>query len=104
MKTLLSLIFLLALIFPSIVYADQFVNGYVRRDGTYVAPHIRSSPNNTVIDNHSLSGNRNPYNGNIGSNRYEHDTTSPYNTGPDNKGGSGHGSDGFNRQNTMWDD
>jgi len=32
---------------------DVQVKGYYRKDGTYVAPHVRSSPNNTVTDNYS---------------------------------------------------
>lgn len=63
MKILSSLILLSALMLPSIASADQYVNGYYRRDGTYVQPYVRSSPNNTVRDNYSFEGNRNPYNG-----------------------------------------
>lgn len=37
--------------------ADQTVRGYVRKDGTYVAPHMRSSPNQHRFDNYSSSGN-----------------------------------------------
>lgn len=29
------------------------VKPYVRSDGTYVAPHIRTMPNNTTVDNYS---------------------------------------------------
>lgn len=43
--------------------ADQFVNGYVRKDGTYVQPHWRSNSNSTKADNYSTSGNTNPYTG-----------------------------------------
>jgi hypothetical protein len=32
---------------------DVYVKGYTRKDGTYVAPHVRSSPNSTVLDNYS---------------------------------------------------
>lgn len=46
--------------------ADEYVNGYVRKDGTYVAPHVRSSPNNTQLDNYSTKGNVNPYTGQRG--------------------------------------
>lgn len=37
------------------------VKGYYRKDGTYVAPHYRSSPNGTKADNYSTKGNVNPY-------------------------------------------
>lgn len=32
--------------------ADQYVNGYVKSNGTYVSPYIRSSPNSTTADNY----------------------------------------------------
>ena len=55
--------------------AQTYVSPYVRSDGTYVQGHVRSSPNNTRIDNYGTSGNVNPYTGKIGSqNPY-----SPYN-------------------------
>lgn len=36
-------------------------NGYIRKNGTSVAPYQRTSPNHTNRDNFSTSGNRNPY-------------------------------------------
>jgi hypothetical protein len=42
------------------------VNGYVKQDGTYVAPHMRSAPNDTKLDNWSHKGNVNPYTGEVG--------------------------------------
>jgi hypothetical protein len=46
--------------------ADVKVKGYTRKDGTYVAPHTRSSPNKTKNDNYSTRGNINPYTGQAG--------------------------------------
>lgn len=46
--------------------ADQFVNGYIKKDGTYVAPYVRSTPNNSQYDNYSTQGNVNPYTGQRG--------------------------------------
>jgi len=46
--------------------AAKHVNGYVKRDGTYVAPHHRSDKNNTQKDNYSSKPNVNPYNGKRG--------------------------------------
>lgn len=67
------------------------VNGYIKKDGTYVAPHFRSSSNGTVTDNYSFQGNSNPYNGSAGSNRYRSDLTSPYFNGtPPSSGRYGH--------------
>lgn len=47
------------------------VKGYFKKDGTYVAPHVRSSPNSTPTDNYSTKGNFNPYTG-------ENGTVDPY--------------------------
>ena len=43
------------------------VKGYVRSDGTFVQPHMRSTPNSTRFDNYSTQGNSNPYTGKTGS-------------------------------------
>lgn len=51
--------------------AQVKVRGYTKADGTYVAPHYRSSPNSTTLDNYSTRGNVNPYTGEVG-------TKSPY--------------------------
>lgn len=42
------------------------VNGYYRSNGTYVAPHYRSSRDGYHNNNWSVEGNVNPYNGNRG--------------------------------------
>jgi len=62
----------------SLFAKDVYVNGYTRSNGTYVAPHYRSSPNNTVTDNYTYTGNTNPYTGQTGTNHYRHDSSSPY--------------------------
>lgn len=82
MRKMLTLVMGLAIGLASLgLSADQWVNGYSRSDGTYVQGHYRSSPNSTVTDNFSFKGNRNPYTGEIGSNRYESNPTSPYYNG-----------------------
>lgn len=43
----------LGLLTTSAFAGDVYVNGYYRKDGTYVAPHVRSAPNGTVTDNYS---------------------------------------------------
>lgn len=61
--------------------ADEYVNGYTRKDGTYVAPHMRSSPNNQQWDNYSTKGNINPYTGQKGAeqdNIYSAPKPTPY--------------------------
>lgn len=57
--------------------AQVHVRGYTRRDGTYVAPHYRSSPNHTTADNYSTRGNVNPYTGEPGT-RDPEPTSRPY--------------------------
>ena len=74
----------------SAAFADQYVHGYTRSNGTVVQPYHRSSPNNTVTDNFSYKGNVNPHTGAVGTNRYIHDRTSPYYQAPDSHGRVGH--------------
>lgn len=52
---------LVALALAASAVGQVRVRGYVRKDGTYVAPHYRSSPNDTKADNYSALGNYNPY-------------------------------------------
>jgi len=80
MRLLLLAIALLG--FTASAYADQYVNGYTRQNGTYVAPHYRSSPDSSTMNNWSTQGNVNPYTGAVG-------TRNPYNSGSHNTfGGS----------------
>ena len=59
--------------------AQVRVEGYTKKDGTYVAPHYRSSPNSTTLDNYSTKGNVNPYTGKVGTkDPYGTSTTSTY--------------------------
>jgi hypothetical protein len=39
------------------------VRGYVRKDGTYVAPHQRTSPDHNPYNNYNFPGNYNPNSG-----------------------------------------
>ena len=66
-KIILSIIAILILITSS--FADTYVRGYYKSNGTYVQPHYRSSPNSTTSDNWSTYGNTNPYTGERGTNR-----------------------------------
>jgi hypothetical protein len=76
MKTLLIIV--TAFLSASAI-ADTTVRGYVRSDGTYVAPHVRSSPNSNRYDNYSSQGNANPYTGQQGSQRNELSDMPTYN-------------------------
>ena len=68
-KTLFLLIFLM---FNQVAHASKHVKGYVKKDGTYVAPHQRSDPNRTQRDNYSSKPNINPYNGKKGTKEPDH--------------------------------
>lgn len=67
MKLLLSTFLMLSFFFgASTAFADVYVKGYIKKDGTYVAPHYRSNPNSSQYDNWSTKGNVNPYTGKKG--------------------------------------
>lgn len=46
--------------------SDVFVNGYYKKNGTYVQPHFKTAPNSSMFDNYSTKGNFNPYTGKPG--------------------------------------
>lgn len=46
--------------------ADEYVRGYFRSNGTYVAPHYRSNPDGNFYNNWSTYPNVNPYTGQTG--------------------------------------
>jgi len=78
MKKIFAIIATLAL-FATLCYAgDVSVKGYYRKDGTYVAPYHRSSPDTTVRNNYDYKGNTNPYTGETGDNYYRNNPTSEY--------------------------
>lgn len=68
MQNSLFKIFFISTIFfyQAIAFSDVHVKGYYKKNGTYVAPHYRSSPNQTTSDNWSTKGNTNPYTGKQG--------------------------------------
>lgn len=47
------------------VQASVSVKGYFRKNGTYVQPHMRSSPDSNPYNNWSYPGNTNPYTGKV---------------------------------------
>jgi hypothetical protein len=75
-------------------FADNYVNGYYRKNGTYVEPHYKSDPNTSKFDNFSTRGNTNPYTGRSGS-------VDPYKTDNSNNYGSSYGSS-QRRQKRGW--
>jgi hypothetical protein len=52
--------------------ADTWVNGYVKRDGTYVSGHYRQDSNTTNHDNYSTQQNTNPYTGTDGTRAHDY--------------------------------
>lgn len=64
--TRLSIAFAVFLAGVGAASAQVSVNGYYNSQGTYVAPHTRSAPNNSYNDNWSVRGNSNPYSGSYG--------------------------------------
>jgi hypothetical protein len=68
MKKTIAMLLTVVLVFVMLLpcFASTYVKGYYRSNGTYVAPHYRSSPNSTKLDNWSTKGNYNPYTGKTG--------------------------------------
>ncbi len=46
--------------------AQVRVDGYFKKDGTYVQPHYRSAPDGDPTNNYSTKGNVNPFTGKAG--------------------------------------
>ena len=67
----MKLIALALLVASMPAVAQTMVDGYIRKDGTYVAPHIRSEPNQQRFDNYNAQGNVNPYSGQRGHQPHE---------------------------------
>lgn len=82
----MRVILVAALLASTATYAaGTRVDGYIRQDGTYVAPHYRSTPDSSRMNNYGTQGNYNPYTGQTGSvNPYTqpYPTPSPYNVQP----------------------
>jgi hypothetical protein len=57
--------------------ADEFVKGYTRKDGTFVQPHVRSSPDNSYNNNWSVQPNVNPYTGQSGTRQPTYNDRAP---------------------------
>jgi hypothetical protein len=74
MKKLLLALTVLA--FQAPAYADTYVSGYCKKDGTCVEGYWRSDSNGTTSDNYSTKGNTNPYTGKKGTKK---DSSSSYN-------------------------
>lgn len=87
---------LAALAFSAAATAQVHVHGYTKKDGTYVAPHYRSSPDSSKLNNWSTKGNVNPYTGQVGtkdpygsSNSSYGAYTNPYSSNSSSNNGKG---------------
>lgn len=60
MKALTLIVSFSLMSFPA--FADTYVKGYVKKDGTAVEGHYRSPPDGIRNNNYSTQGNVNPYN------------------------------------------
>ena len=106
LNTTLKFLFaiIISLTVVSSVYADVWVDGYYRKDGTYVRGHYRSDPDGNFENNWSTKGNVNPYTGEVGTktnpnstnsstnNSYYVPKNSTYSYSSDNSSGSEEGS------------
>jgi opacity protein-like surface antigen len=75
-KALMLTVLLISSAMPAVA-DDTYVQGYVRKDGTYVQPHYRSAPNNSNNDNWSVQPNYNPHTGRQGTDRPTFDDRPP---------------------------
>ncbi|MCE9549101.1 hypothetical protein K8Q98_01745, partial [Candidatus Nomurabacteria bacterium] len=84
MNRLLTFVLVLLVIFISASNAEAYVKvkGYTRKDGTYVAPHVRSNPNGLKYDNYSYKPSQGLYNKTYGTRGATWDTPT-YITDPD---------------------
>lgn len=90
---------------PMATDAYVSVQGYYRKDGTYVRPHVRSNPNGVKYDNYSYTPSQGLYNDTYGTRDTYWDTPTYY-TDPDyyegqaiyNSGTYSGGTSGFSTQ------
>lgn len=62
-------LFAMAMVFALLcaaAHADTYVNGYYRKDGSYVQGHYKTPSDNYFYNNYSSQGNYNPYTGKKG--------------------------------------
>lgn len=83
MKTILIALVMLLVCLSATAFADQYVRGYFRQNGTYVQPYWRTTPNSNLYDNYSTKGNVNPYTGQRGyENPYKYPSYNPPSINP----------------------
>jgi len=77
MKKIIALAGLGLVLVAGFAAADEYVNGYLKSDGTYVQPHYRSSPDSSYNNNWSVTPNTNPYTGQQGTRSQTYDDKPP---------------------------
>lgn len=70
------IVFFCTSFYTNSVFADVYVEGYFRSDGTYVESHYRSAPDGEFNNNWSTEGNVNPYTGKEGTKQRHSDWNS----------------------------
>ena len=66
MKTMLTILALLATITFANAQGYHYTRGYYRSNGTYVQPHWQTNPDGNIYNNWSTYPNVNPFNGRQG--------------------------------------
>jgi len=72
MKKAIAVLVLALLSAIAVAQGNHAVRGYVRKSGTYVAPHRQTNPDRTQRNNWSAKGNVNPYTGKRGTKKVTH--------------------------------
>ena len=62
---IVGIIGMVLLLSVGLALAQVRVDGYTRRDGTYVQPHSRTAPDSSPYNNYGYPGNYNPNTGRI---------------------------------------
>lgn len=68
----LAVVFTLVFVLSAVAEAGSptYVRGYFKSNGTYVAPHYRTTPDNSFHNNWSTTPNINPHTGTTGTRQY----------------------------------
>lgn len=99
-KFIISFLIFCFVSIPVLLFAaDVYVRGYIKKDGTYVAPHYRTSPDGNPYNNYSTRGNTNPHTGEKG---YV-DPNKSYNTYSPPWQHQNSSQSGFGSKNNFWD-
>lgn len=66
MRGYIASVLCIAIAVPAFGQSYHYVHGYTRKDGTVVAPHYQTNPDNSRLNNWSTVGNVNPFTGRPG--------------------------------------